>query len=146
MCSIFFENSNCFKTFISRDSTTNYIISVLPSGGGTAYDSVVLRVSVAAKHSFEITTPATDQTGRSLTDVSFPIEIYNSGNIRDTMALSVIDQSESPEWDAVFEDENGMRFSEIDVDPRSTKLVYLVVGIPEGEELDNSRLNRSRPE
>ena len=116
------------------------ILSVLPSGGGTAYDSVVLRVSVAAKHSFEITTPATDQTGRSLTDVSFPIEIYNSGNIRDTMALSVIDQSENPEWDAVFEDENGMRFSEIDVDPRSVKLVYLVVGIPEGEELDNSRL------
>jgi uncharacterized membrane protein len=115
-------------------------LSVLPSGGGTAYDSVVLRVTVAATHSFEITTPATDQTGRSQTDVSFPIQIYNSGNVRDTMALSVVDQSESPAWDTVFEDENGMRFSEIDINPRSGTTVYLVVSIPQGEELDNTRL------
>lgn len=115
-------------------------LSVLPSGGGTAYDSVVLRVTVAASHSFKITTPATDQTGRSQTDVSFPIQIYNSGNVRDTMALSVVDQSESPAWDTVFEDENGMQFSEIDIDPRSGTTVYLVVSIPNGEELDNTRL------
>lgn len=115
-------------------------LSVLPSSGGATYDSVVLRVTVGAIHDFEVITPATEQTGRSLTDVSFPIEISNLGNVRDRMSLSVIDQSESPEWDTVFEDENGMQFTEINLDPRTVTVVYLVVSIPQGEELDNTLL------
>lgn len=115
-------------------------LSVLPSSGGATYDSVVLRVTVGAIHDFEVITPATEQTGRSLTDVSFPIEISNLGNVRDRMALSVIDQSESPEWDTLFEDENGMQFTEIILDPQTVTVVYLVVSIPQGEELDNTLL------
>jgi uncharacterized membrane protein len=115
-------------------------LSVLPSGGGATYDSVVLRVTVGAIHDFEVVTPATEQTGRSLTDVSFPIEISNLGNVRDRMALSVVDQSQSPEWDTVFEDENGMQFTEINLDPQTVTTVYLVVSIPTGEELDNTLL------
>ena len=115
-------------------------LSVLPSSGGATYDSVVLRVTVGEIHDFEVMAPATEQTGRSLTDVSFPIEISNMGNVRDRMALSVIDQSESPEWDTVFEDENGMQFTEINLNPQTTTTVFLVVSIPMGEELDNTLL------
>ena len=115
-------------------------LSVLPSTGGATYDSVVLRVTVGEIHDFEVITPATEQTGRSLTDVSFPIEVSNLGNVRDRMAFSVVDQSESPEWDTAFEDENGMKFTEIILDPQTVTLVYLVVSIPQGEELDNTLL------
>ena len=115
-------------------------LSVLPSTGGATYDSVVLRVTVGEIHDFEVMTPATEQTGRSLTDVSFPIEVSNLGNVRDRMAFSVVDQSESPEWDTAFEDENGMKFTEIILDPQTVTLVYLVVSIPQGEELDNTLL------
>ena len=115
-------------------------LSVLPSAGGATYDSVVLRVTVGEIHDFEVITPATEQTGRSLTDVSFPIEVSNLGNVRDRMAFSVVDQSESPEWDTAFEDENGMKFTEIILDPQTVTLVYLVVSIPQGEELDNTLL------
>jgi uncharacterized membrane protein len=115
-------------------------LSVLPSTGGATYDSVVLRVTVGEIHDFEVLTPASEQTGRSLTDVSFPIEVSNLGNVRDRMAFSVVDQSESPEWDTAFEDENGMKFTEIILDPQTVTLVYLVVSIPQGEELDNTLL------
>ena len=64
--------------------------SVLPSSGGTAYDTVTLRVTVAAIHGLEIETPATDQTGRSGTEVRFPINLVNEGNVRDTIGLSVV--------------------------------------------------------
>ena len=72
------------------------IFSVLPSSGGTAYDTVSLRVTVAAIHGMEIETPATDQTGRSGTEVRFPIDIVNEGNVRDTIGLSVVSQTASP--------------------------------------------------
>ena len=114
--------------------------SVLPSSGGTAYDSVVLRVTVAAIHGLEINTPATDQTGRSGTEVRFPIELINEGNVRDTIGLSVVSQTASPSWDTSFENEAGMPFTEIDIDPQSTTTVYLVVGIDGEEELENTRL------
>jgi hypothetical protein len=114
--------------------------SVLPSSGGAAYDSVVLRVTVAEVHGLEIETPATDQTGRSGTEVRFPIDLVNEGNVRDTVGLSVVSQTASPAWGASFETENGMPFTELDVDPQTTTRVYLVVSIDGEEELENSRL------
>lgn len=114
--------------------------SVLPSSGGTAYDTVTLKVTVAAIHGLEIETPATDQTGRSGTEVRFPIDLVNEGNVRDTIGLSVVSQSASPAWDTSFENEDGMPLTEIDVEPQFTTTVYLVVSIDGEEELENTRL------
>ena len=116
------------------------IFSVLPSSGGTAYDTVALKVTVAAVHGFEIETPATDQTGRSGTEVRFPIDLVNEGNVRDTLGLSVVSQTASPRWDTSFENEDGMPLTEIDVEPQFTTTVYLVVSIDGEEELENTRL------
>ena len=114
--------------------------SVLPSSGGQAYDSVALSVTVAAVHALEINTPATDQTGRSGTEVRFPIDLINEGNVRDTIGLSVVSQTASPAWGSSFETEDGMPFSEIDIEPQETTRVYLVVSIDGEEELENSRI------
>ena len=114
--------------------------SVLPSTGGTAYDTVTLRATVAAIHGMEIETPATDQTGRSGTEVRFPIDLINEGNVRDTIGLSVVSQTASPAWGASFEDGDGMPFTEIEIEPQSTTTVFLVVSIDGEEELENSRL------
>ena len=114
--------------------------NVLPSSGGAAYDSVILKVTVAAVHGMEIEIPATDQTGRSGTEVRFPITIVNDGNVRDTIGLAVVSQTSSPGWATSFETEEGMKFTETEVNARSSALVYLVVSIDGEEELDNSRL------
>ena len=114
--------------------------SVLPSSGGAAYDSATLRVTVAAVHGLEIETPATDQTGRSGTEVRFPIDLINEGNVRDTIGLSVVSQTASPAWGTSFENEEGMPFTEIDIEPQATTTVYLVVSIDGEEELENTRL------
>ena len=116
------------------------VFSVLPSSGGTAYDTVSVRVTVAAVHALEIDTPATDQTGRSGTEVRFPIDLINEGNVRDTVGLSVVSQTASPRWGTSFETEDGMPMTEIDVDPQTTTTVYLVVSIDGEEELENSRI------
>jgi len=114
--------------------------SVLPSSGGTAYDTVDLRVTVAAVHGMDIETPATDQTGRSGTEVRFPIVIHNEGNVKDTISLSVVSQTASPAWGTSFERTDGLPFNDIEVEPQSSTTVYLVVSIDGEEELENSRL------
>ncbi|MBL6748283.1 MAG: hypothetical protein ISP85_04785, partial [Candidatus Poseidonia sp.] len=114
--------------------------SVLPSSGGTAYDSTTLSVSVAAVHAMDVNVPATDQTGRSGTEVRFPIDIVNDGNVRDTISLSVVSQTANPSWGTSFENEDGMPFSEIEVDPQRTTTVYLVVSVDGEEELENSQV------
>ena len=116
------------------------VFSVLPSSGGTAYDTVTLTVSVAAVHGMDVNVPATDQTGRSGTQVSFPIEIINDGNVRDTISLSVVSQTANPAWGTSFENEDGMPFSEIEVEPQGTTTVYLVVSVDGEEELENSQI------
>jgi uncharacterized membrane protein len=122
------------------DDDVELTFSVLPSSGGAVYDSVVLRVTVAAIHAMDIETPATDQTGRSGTEVRFPIDLVNDGNVRDTIGLSVVSQTASPAWGASFESEDGLPILEIEVEPKSTTRVYLVVSIDGEEELENSRI------
>ena len=116
------------------------ILSVLPANGGTAYDTVTLRVTVAAVHEMDITVPSTDQTGRSGTDVRFPIDIINDGNVRDSMRLTAVSQTASPSWGTSFETTEGMPFTEIDVDPQATLRVFLVVSVDGEEELENTRV------
>lgn len=116
------------------------VLSVLPASGGTAYDTATLRVTVAAVHNMDITVPSTDQTGRSGTDVRFPIDIVNEGNVRDSIRLSAVSQTASPAWGTSFETTEGMPFSTIDVDPQTTLRVFLVVSVDGEEELENTRV------
>ena len=114
-------------------------ISVLPQSGGAAYDSVTFTVTVAEYHAMEATALSTDQTGRSATEVRFPIEVENQGNVQDTMRFAMMSQTASPAWDTHFETESGSPFTEIDISPRSTLTVYFVVSIDGEEELEYSR-------
>jgi uncharacterized membrane protein len=84
--------------------------------------------------------PADDQTGRSDTTVQFPIMISNDGNTLDRFRFSVIAQTAQPGWGKHFETEDGTVVTEIDIDARSTAIMYLVVSIDGEEELESSKL------
>lgn len=114
--------------------------SVLPSSGGAAYDEVVLRVTVKAVHGMEAQAPATDQTGRSGSEVRFPITIENLGNVKDSFRCSVMQQTATPAWGIHYEDANGVQFVDIEIEPRSTMNVFLVVSVDGEEELAYTRI------
>ena len=54
-----------------------------------------------------------DQTGRSDTEVSFPITIENTGNIEDTFRCAVMSKQLLRIGRTSFEDANGNKFTEI---------------------------------
>ena len=114
--------------------------SVLPSSGGASYDEVVLRVTVKAVHGMEAEAPATDQTGRSGSEVRFPITIENTGNVKDSFRCSVMQQTATPAWGVHYEDANGVQFVDIEIEPRSTQEVFLVVSVDGEEELAYTRI------
>lgn len=114
--------------------------SVLPSSGGAAYDEVVLRVTVKAVHGMQADAPATDQTGRSGSEVRFPITIENLGNVKDTFRCSVMQQTATPAWGVHYEDADGVQFVDIDIEPRSSIEVFLVVSVDGEEELAYTRI------
>jgi len=60
--------------------------------------------------------------------------------VRDTISLSVVSQTANPAWGTSFENEDGMPFSEIEVEPQGTTTVYLVVSVDGEEELENSQI------
>lgn len=114
--------------------------SVRPSSGGAAYDEVVLRVTVKAVHGMQADAPATDQTGRSGSEVRFPITIENLGNVKDTFRCSVMQQTATPAWGVHYEDADGVQFVDIDIEPRSSIEVFLVVSVDGEEELAYTRI------
>ena len=114
--------------------------SVLPQSSGGAYATQDLRVTVKPVHAMSGGAPADDQTGRSDTTVQFPITISNDGNILDRFRFSVISQTAQPAWGKHFETEDGSVVTEIDIDARSTAIMYLVVSIDGEEELESTRL------
>ena len=114
--------------------------TVLPSSGGAAYDEVVLRITVKAVHAMEAEATATDQTGRSGTEVRFPITIENQGNVKDSFRCSVMQQTASPAWGVHYEDSNGVQFVDIEINARSTVEVFLVVSVDGEEELAYTRI------
>ena len=114
--------------------------SVLPQSSGGAYDTQDLRVTVKPVHAMSGGAPAEDQTGRSDTTVQFPITISNDGNTLDRFRFSVISQTAQPAWGKHFETEDGSVVTEIDIDARSTVIMYLVVSIDGEEELESTRL------
>ena len=122
------------------DEQVDIILTVQSNNGAVSFADVTLAVTVAANHDMEVDTSSPDQTGRSDTEVSFPITIENSGNIEDTFRCAVMSQTATPNWATSFEDADGNKFTEINIAPKSTMLVYLVVSIDGEEELDSSRL------
>lgn len=122
------------------DEQVDIILTVQSNNGAVSFADVTLAVTVAANHDMEVETSSPDQTGRSDTEVRFPITIENSGNIEDRFRCAVMSQTATPSWATSFEDAAGNKFTEINIAPRSTMLVYLVVSIDGEEELDSSRL------
>ena len=114
--------------------------SVLPNSGGAAYATQTLRVTVKEVHGMSGEAPAEDQTGRSETEVTFPITITNDGNTMDKFRFSVISQTATPAWGKHFETSDGNVMTELDIDARETTIVYLIVSIDGDEELSSSRL------
>ena len=122
------------------DEQVDITLTVQSNNGAVSYGDVTLAVTVAAYHDMEVDTSSPDQTGRSDTEVSFPITIENNGNVEDTFRCAVMSQTATPGWETSFEDADGNKFTEINIAPRSTMLVFLVVSIDGEEELDSSRL------
>jgi uncharacterized membrane protein len=122
------------------DEQVDIILTVQSNNGAVSFADVTLAVTVAANHDMEVDTSSPDQTGRSDTEVSFPITIENTGNIEDTFRCAVMSQTATPNWATSFEDAAGNKFTEINIAPRNTMLVYLVVSIDGVEEFDSSRL------
>ena len=122
------------------DEQVDITLTVQSNNGAISYGDVTLAVTVAAYHDMEVDTSSPDQTGRSDTEVSFPITIENNGNVEDTFRCAVMSQTATPNWATSFEDADGNKFTEINIAPRSTMLVFLVVSIDGEEELDSSRL------
>ena len=122
------------------DEQVEIILTVQSNNGAISFDDVTLAVTVAANHDMEVDASSPDQTGRSDTEVSFPITIENTGNIEDTFRCAVMSQTATPNWATSFEDAAGNKFTEINIAPRNTMLVYLVVSIDGVEEFDSSRL------
>ena len=114
--------------------------SVLPTSSGGAYATQELTITVKAVHGMSGGAPAEDQTGRSDTTVKFPITVTNDGNIEDRFRFSVISQTAQPAWGKHFETEDGTVVTEIEIDARSTAIMYLVVSVDGEEELESSRL------
>lgn len=122
------------------DEQVDIILTVQSNNGAVSFADVTLAVTVAANHDMEVDAISPDQTGRSDTEVSFPITIENTGNIEDTFRCAVMSQTATPNWATSFEDADGNKFTEINIAPRNTMLVYLVVSIDGVEEFDSSRL------
>ncbi|MAH90949.1 MAG: hypothetical protein CMA11_04195 [Euryarchaeota archaeon] len=114
--------------------------SVMPTSSGGAYDTQDLDVSVNEVHGMSGGAPAEDQTGRSDTTVQFPMTVTNEGNTLDRFKFSVMDQTARPAWGKHFETEDGTVVTEIDIDARSTAIMYLVVSIDGEEELETTSL------
>ena len=114
------------------------VISVLPNNGGESYDEVTIRVTVAESRDMAIDVESTTQRGRMDSNIKFPFDISNLGNVDDRFRCYV--SANTDNWGTHFEDENGSVFTEIDVDARETRSVFLVVSVDGAEDLDYSQI------
>ena len=78
----------------NAEDQTEITFSVGKGGGTTPYDTVSLSVSVAARHDMSTSIVSTSQKGKSGQIVQYPIDISNTGNIRDTFKLQACDPSD----------------------------------------------------
>ncbi len=121
---------------LAGDNTVTFGVTV--SGSTTVLDSKSLTVSVAARHALTADILSTQQTGRSGQVVQFPIDVVNTGNIRDTFKLQVCDPGDQtgcnpPMWAASYSDMSGNSITQLILNPGESKRVFLDVTV-EGEE------------
>lgn len=114
------------------------VISVLPNSGGEAYDEVTISVTVAEVRDMDIEVTSTTQRGRLDSNIRFPFEIMNQGNVEDRFRCVVMENTD--DWGTHFEDSNGSIFTEIDVGARESIDVFLVVSVDGAEDLDYSQI------
>ncbi len=105
-----------------------YSVIFTVSSSGSQRDEVSLTVTVAPVHSGSIYIPSNSQTGKNWTWVDFPVEITNTGNIRDTFVLescdpNVNDSCQSTVWPTRFKDTSGNEISQTAIDSDDSKMV-----------------------
>lgn len=127
----------------SAEEETVITLTVGRGGGTTPYDTKDLTVSVAARHDLTTSTLSTQQTGRSGQTVQFPIDITNSGNIRDTIKLLTCDPHDQtgcnqPMWESSYSDGQGNTITQVILDPSQTQTVYLDILVEGEEEADSA--------
>ena len=127
----------------SAEEETVIIFKVGRGGGTTPYDTKDLTVSVAARHDLTTSILSTQQTGRSGQTVQFPIDVTNSGNIRDTIKLLTCDPGDQtgcnqPMWESSYSDAQGNTITQIILDPSQTQTVYLDILVEGEEEADSA--------
>ena len=115
------------------------VLSVYPVSGGTAWDETNLRVTVSEMHDMDASSTATKQRGRYQSELQFPIQIDNEGNVDDRFRAVVFKQSPD-EWNTHFEDADGVTFTEIIVGARSSATVNLVVRVDGVEDLESVQI------
>ncbi len=127
----------------SAEEETVIIFTVGRGGGTTPYDTKDLTVSVAARHDLTTSILSAQQTGRSGQTVQFPIDVTNSGNIRDTIKLLTCDPGDQtgcnqPMWESSYSDAQGNTITQIILDPSQTQTVYLDILVEGEEEADSA--------
>ena len=105
--------------------------SVLPNGGGQAYQTKILTVTVKETHGMEVER-GQNQTGRSNTVLLFPITVENLGNNEDNFRFYTKRNSEN--WENWYTDEEGNQQTEFTIDARQTAVITLNVRVKVGTE------------
>ena len=105
--------------------------SVLPNGGGQAYQTKILSVTVKETHGMDVER-GENQTGRSNTILLFPITVENLGNNEDSFRFYTKRNTEN--WETWFMDESGNQQTQFDIGARESKIITLNVRVKVGTE------------
>jgi len=134
------STSTCDRLYVETQVTVpsdakaevEYSVIFTVSSSGSQHDEVSLGVTVAPVHSGSIYIPSNSQTGKNWTWVDFPVEITNTGNIRDTFILescdpNVNDSCQSTVWPTRFKDVSGNEILQTAIDSDATTMIYYQV-------------------
>ena len=111
--------------------STDLTFSVLPNGGGQAYQTKILSVTVKETHGMDVERDE-NQTGRSNTILLFPITVENLGNNEDSFRFYTKRNTEN--WETWFMDEAGNQQSQFDIGARESQIITLNVRVKVGTE------------
>jgi uncharacterized membrane protein len=111
--------------------STDLTFSVLPNGGGQAYQTKILSVTVKETHGMNVER-GENQTGRSNTILLFPITVENLGNNEDTFRFNTKRNTEN--WETWFMDEAGNQQSQFDIAAMDSQVITLNVRVKVGTE------------
>ena len=105
----------------------------MPAGGGAAYQSKILTVTVSETHGMEVETSVFTQTGRSYTELLFPIEVENLGNNDDVFRFYTKSQrpSNGDNWDIWYTNEAGETKSEFTIPAMQQATINMNVRVPD---------------